>query len=77
MATSYLDGPGLIPILQTAEAARPGDTAPKRKVMPVAAELRVGKGAMVISQLKATERVSYEPVATAYYQALIDRVVAG
>jgi hypothetical protein len=76
MATTYLEGPALVPILQTAEAARPGDTAPKRKVMPVAAELRVGKGAMVVSQLKATERVSYEPVAAAYYQALIDRAVA-
>ena len=41
--------------------------------MPVAAELRVGKGSLVVSQLKATERVSYEPVAAAYYQALIDR----
>ena len=30
VATSYLDGPGLVPILQTAEAPRPGDPTPTR-----------------------------------------------
>jgi hypothetical protein len=27
----------------------------------------------VFSELKATERVEYEPVAAAYYQAMVDR----
>jgi hypothetical protein len=73
VATSYLDGPGLVPILQTAEAPRPGDPDPHRKVMPVSAELRVGKGSLIISQLKATERFALEPVAAEYFQALIGR----
>ena len=75
VATSYLEGPGLAPILQSAEVVRPGDANPQRKILPVAAELRVGKGSLVLSQLKATDRVSYEPVAAAYYQALIDRAL--
>ena len=45
--------------------------------MPVSAELRVGKGSLIVSQLKATERVSHEPIAAAYYQALIDRAAGG
>ena len=73
VATTYLEGPDLAPILQTAEAPRPGDVHPQRRVLPVSAELRLGKGSLVVSQLKATNRVSYEPVAAAYYQALIDR----
>jgi hypothetical protein len=76
VATSYLEGPGLETILQTAEAARPGDPNPSRRTMPIAAELRLGKGTLVVSQLKATERVTYEPAAAAYYQALIDRARA-
>jgi hypothetical protein len=75
VATSYLEGPGLAPILQSAEVVRPGDANPQRKILPVAAELRVGKGSLVLSQLKATDRVSYEPVAAAYYRALIDRAL--
>ena len=75
VATSYVEGPGIVPIVQSAESVRPGDTNPERKILPVAAELRVGKGSVVFSQLKATERVSYEPVAAAYYQALCDRAV--
>jgi hypothetical protein len=77
VATSYLEGPGLVTILQTAEVARPGDPNPERRVMPVAAELRLGKGALLISQLKATERVTYEPIAAAYYQAIIARATVG
>jgi hypothetical protein len=73
VATSYLEGTGLVPILQTSDVVRPGDPKPQRTVRPVSAELRVGKGSFVVSQLKATERVSHEPVAAAYYQALIDR----
>jgi hypothetical protein len=76
VATSYLEGPGLVPILHTSDVVRPGDPDPQRTVRPVSAELRVGRGSLVVSQLKATERVSYEPVAAAYYQALIDRAVA-
>jgi hypothetical protein len=74
VANDYLEGPGLAPILQTVVAVKPVDPDPKRK--PVSAELRVGRGSLVVSQLKATERVSYEPVAAVYYQALIDRAVA-
>ena len=76
VATSYLEGPGLVPILQTSDVVTPGDPNPKRTVRPVSAELRVGKGWFVISQLKATERISYEPIAAAYYQAIIDRATA-
>jgi hypothetical protein len=73
VATTYLDGSGLVPLLQTSDVVRPGDPAPQRTVRPVAAELRAGKGSVIISQLKATDRVAYEPVAAAYYQVLIER----
>jgi hypothetical protein len=76
VATCYLEGRDLIPILQTSDVVRPGDPVPKRTVRPVAAELRVGRGSFFISQVKATERVGYEPVAAAYYQALIERAAA-
>jgi hypothetical protein len=76
VATSYLEGSGLVPILHTSDVVRPGDPDPHRKILPVAAERQVGKGSWVVSQLKATERVSCEPIAAAYYQALIDRAAA-
>lgn len=71
VATSYLEGEGLKPILLTGDAARPGDPDPKRRTMPVAAELQIGKGSAIFTQLKATARVEYEPVAAAYYLSLI------
>jgi hypothetical protein len=74
VANAYLDGPGLVPILLTADAPRPGDPDPKRRTMPVAAEVREGRGSIVITQLKATDKVEYEPAAAAYYQAIIDRL---
>ena len=74
LATSYLEGRGLIPILQTSDRIEGlPDVYPQRTVRPVSAEVRAGSGAFVVSQLEATERVSYQPVAAAYYQALIDR----
>lgn len=76
VASCYLEGHDLIPIIQTSDVVRPGDPDPKLTVRPVAAELRVGAGSFFISQVKATERVGYEPIAAAYYQALIDRVSA-
>jgi len=75
VAASYLEGSKLIPILLTAEAARPGDPDPKRKTMPVVGELRLGKGSLIVTQLEATDRVEYEPVAAAYYQSMVDRAV--
>lgn len=72
VATSYLEGGGLKPILLTAEAARPGDPNPQRKTMPVSAELRLDQGRLIFTQLKATGRIDYEPVAAAYYQAIIE-----
>jgi hypothetical protein len=75
VATSYLDGRGLIPILLTSENVSPSDAKSQRSVRPVSAELRVGKGSWIVSQLNATERVLYEPVAAAYYQALIDQAL--
>ena len=72
--TSYLDGRGLIPVLLNSDRVDGGsDYLPKRTVRPVSAELRVGKGSLVVSQLQATDRISYEPIAAAYYQAMIDR----
>ncbi len=76
VATSYLEGPKLTPILITAEAARPGDPNPVRKTMPVSAEVRLGKGSLIFTQLKATDRLDSEPVAVAYYQAIIDSKAA-
>lgn len=73
VATSYLEGSGLVPILQTSDVVRPGDPNPTRTVRPVAAEVRTGKGAIILSQLKATARVPYEPIAAAYYQAMIEK----
>ena len=73
VTTTYLEGEGLARILQTAKMVSPGNPKAHRSVMPVAGELRLGKGSIIISQVKATERVSYEPVAAAYYQAIIDR----
>jgi hypothetical protein len=75
VAAAYLEGPNLTPILLTGEAARPGDPNPQRRTMPVAAEVRMGTGSLILSQLKATERVDYEPVAAAYYQAIIERAI--
>jgi hypothetical protein len=75
VATSYLEGPNLAPILLTAEAARPGDPDPKRNTMLVAGEMHLGKGSLIVTQLKATDRVEYEPIAAAYYQAMVDRAV--
>ncbi len=75
VAATYLEGPNLTPILLTGEAARPGDPNPQRRTMPVAAEVRVGSGSLILSQLKATGRVDYEPVAAAYYQAIIERAI--
>jgi len=76
VAEAYLEGQGLIPILQNADRAEGGsDFFPKRIVRPVSAEVRAGKGSFIISQLKATERITYEPVAAAYFQAIIDRAL--
>ncbi len=72
VATSYLEGESLKPVLLTAEAARPGDPNPKRKSMPVSAELPLGRGRLIFTQLKATERIGYEPAAAAYYQAILE-----
>jgi len=77
VAAAYLDGHGLVPILQNADRVEGGsDFYPKRTVRPVSAELRAGGGSFIISQLKAAERVSYEPVAAAYFQSIIDRARA-
>ncbi len=69
----YLECEGIERILQSALMVRPGDPNPHRAVVTIAGELRTGKGSLIISQLKATERVTYEPIAAAYYQAIIDQ----
>jgi hypothetical protein len=73
VATCYLEGRDLLPILQTFDREGEGDAKPLRVIRPVAAELRVGRGSCVVSQLKATARASYQPLAAAYYQGMIDR----
>lgn len=73
VASTFMDGEGLALILQTAMTVRAGDPKAHRMVRPVAGELRIGKGSIIISQLEASERVTYEPVAAAYYQAVINR----
>ncbi|MGA2984438.1 MAG: hypothetical protein ABSG32_11520 [Terriglobia bacterium] len=75
VATCYLNGDNLAPILHTSDVVKPGDPDPKRTVRPIAAERRTGKGSVILSQLKAPERVAHEPIAAAYYQALIDRAI--
>jgi hypothetical protein len=73
VATGFLEGANLIPILITGKDAQAGDPYPERKVLPVVGELRLGKGSLIFSQLNATARVEYEPVAAAFYQAILDR----
>ena len=73
VAGGYIDGPGLVPMLITADSVRPGDPDPTRRTMPVAAEVRVGRGSIIISQLKASGKIGYEPVAAAYFQSILDR----
>ena len=73
VTSTYLEGEGLALILQTALMVRPGNPKAHRIVRPVAGELRLGKGSVIISQLEASERVTYEPVVAAYYQAIIDQ----
>jgi hypothetical protein len=50
-----------------------GQPEAHRNVVPVAGELRYGKGTIIISQLKATERIHHELPAAAYFQAIINR----
>lgn len=76
VTTTYLEGKGLARILQTATMVKLGHPEAHRNVVPVAGELRLGKGSIIISQLKATERVHHEPTAAAYYQAIIHRAVS-
>jgi hypothetical protein len=72
VATGYLEGANLVPVLLTGDAARPGDPDPKRRTMPVVAELRSGRGSMVFSQLKASGKVGFEPVAAEFFQKIVD-----
>jgi len=76
IANCYLVGKDLVPILHTADTVNPGDPDPKRIVRPISGELKSGKGWVIVSQLKASERVTYEPIAAAFYQAIIDRARA-
>ncbi len=72
-ATSSLSGDSLVPILLSGQQARAGDPNPKPISLTVAAELRLGKGTLIFSQLKAAGRVMHEPVARAWFQAILDR----
>lgn len=45
--------------------------------MPVSGEVSCGKGSLIVSQLKASNRASYEPIAAEYYQAMVNRAVGG
>ncbi|MEJ2009624.1 MAG: hypothetical protein P8Z30_15960 [Acidobacteriota bacterium] len=69
---TYLGGEGVARILQTAKMVNPGNPKAHRNVLAVAGELRLGKGSIIISQLEATERISYKPVAAAYFKAIVD-----
>jgi len=73
VTTTFLDGANLSPVLITGKDAQAGDPYPERKVLPVVGEQRLGKGSLILSELKATARVEYEPVAAAFYQAILDR----
>ena len=76
VTTTYLEGEGLERILQSAMMVKLGHPTPQRRVVPVAGELRLGKGSIIVSQLKATERVRHEPAAAAYFQAIINHAAA-
>jgi Glycosyl hydrolases family 2, sugar binding domain/Glycosyl hydrolases family 2, TIM barrel domain/Glycosyl hydrolases family 2 len=73
VTTTYLEGEGLAPILQIAKMVKLGQPEAHRNVVPVAGELRLGKGSIIVSQLKASERVRHEPAAAAYFQAIVNR----
>jgi hypothetical protein len=64
VATSYIQGEGLRAIL-----VRRVD----KQDQIVAGELPWGRGSLIFSQLSAASRIDYEPVAAAYYGAIIDR----
>jgi hypothetical protein len=61
------------PILLSGQPARAGDPNPKPVPLIVAAELRLGKGALVFSQSKAAGRLSHEPVARGWFEAILKR----
>jgi hypothetical protein len=73
VANAYLEGRDLVPLLITGKNNRAGDPHPEHRQMPVAAELKLGRGSLVFSQLKAAARVAVEPTARAYFQAILDR----
>ena len=72
VANAYLEGRDLLPLLLTGQNNRPGDPHPEHRQMPVAAELKLGRGCLIFSQLKATARVAVEPTARAFFQAILD-----
>jgi len=72
VATSSLDGGNLKPILISGENARAGDPYPVKRTLIVAGEMPVGKGSLIFTQLKAISRLETEPIAAAYFQALVD-----
>jgi hypothetical protein len=74
LATTYLDGPHLVPILISGVPATAGDPNPKPRTVVVAAERRHGQGTMIFSQIRASERTKVEPPARAYFQSIIDRL---
>jgi len=66
VARSYVTGEGLIPIFLTIDSRARGED------LIVDGELKAGKGSIIFSQLSGLNRMDDEPIAFAYYQAILD-----
>ena len=59
----YVKGEDMRPIMTTGFGP---------SILAAVGEIPMGKGSLIVSQLKASTRVEYEPIAAAFYQAIID-----
>ncbi len=71
VAEGYLEGEGLAPVLITGETARPGDPYPIHRTRSVVAEMRMGRGRLIFSQLKTTGRMQAEPIARMFLERIL------